>query len=141
MFLTELMRLVGTSEFTFHLSTKGENLVLLVIPKGEAPDAKDAVAQAHVALAMPLRIEVPNTPDAERIILEQMGEYMAQRKQVHSNLDILNKVISESTKAIKQETKNKESAQSKPTDADAPKSTDTNETPEAGVSKRKNLDL
>ena len=108
MFTQALLNQIGTDKLSFQLERKDNKMVFTVLPQDKAPEATGAAATAHAALAMPLRIIVENEPDVDQAILSEVQAYMAQRAELKTNLGILTRAMGEASKAVKQETKNKE---------------------------------
>jgi len=108
MFLSKLITMTAQAKLAFEIESKDGSIIFTVIPKQAAPEAEGVVAQAHVALAMPLRISVEDNDETDNKILSELGSYLMKRNSLQSNLDVLNKTMAEATKSVKQEVKEKE---------------------------------
>lgn len=110
MFIQRLIKVVASQKFSFQIEVSGDDIVFIVLPSGEAPKCEGVVAQAHAALAVPLRVIVTNDGEVDEAIMSQIESYMGQRQSLISNLDVINKAVAGATRAVKQESKDKDSA-------------------------------
>lgn len=124
MFIQSLILAVAKEKFTFQIESCGDDIIFTVMPSKSVPDCKGVIAQAHAALAVPLRVIVSNNDNADKTILTDIQSYMQQRKSLVSNLGIINKTIADATRALKQENKGKDTATSKPAEDTAEKTSD-----------------
>jgi len=108
MFVQSLILAVAKAKFTFQIESSGDDIIFTVIPSSNAPECEGAIAQAHAALAVPLRIIVKNNNDVDELILADIQGYMQQRTSLISNLDVINKAVADATRAVKQESKEKD---------------------------------
>ncbi len=110
MFIQSLILAVAKEKFTFQIESKENDIVFTVIPSKPAPECEGAIAQAHAALAVPLRVIVKNDNNVDESILFEIQGYMQQRKSLISNLDVINKAVADAKRAVKQESKDKNTA-------------------------------
>jgi len=107
MFIQSLILAVAKEKFTFQIESKGGDVIFTVMPSGKAPECEGVIAQAHAALAVPLRVIVHKDSSVDESILFEIQGYMQQRKSLTSNLDVINKVMADAKRAVKQESKDK----------------------------------
>lgn len=110
MFVQSLILAVAKEKFTFQIESSGDDIVFTVIPSTNAPECEGAIAKAHAALAVPLRVIVKNNEAVDESILADIQGYMQQRTSLISNLDVINKAVADATRAVKQESKEKDTA-------------------------------
>jgi len=108
MFVKSLIRAVAKAKFTFQIESSGDEIIFTVMPSISAPECEGAIAQAHAALAVPLRVIVKNDAAVDDSILADIQGYMKQRASLISNLDVINKAVADATRAVKQENKEKD---------------------------------
>jgi len=108
MFVQSLILAVAKAKFTFQIESSGDDIIFTVMPSTNAPECEGAIAQAHAALAVPLRIIVKNNEAVDELVLADIQGYMKQRTSLTSNLDVINKVVADATRAVKQESKEKD---------------------------------
>jgi len=108
MFVQSLILAVAKSKFTFQVESSGDDIIFTVMPSTNAPECEGAIAKAHAALAVPLRVIVPNNDAVDESILADIQGYMKQRTSLISNLDVINKAVADATRAVKQESKEKD---------------------------------
>jgi len=109
MFIQKLMLVTGQSKLSFEIESKESGLIFTAIPQQTVPESSGAVAAAHAALAMPLRVTIENSEDADNQIIAELDSYQSKRNLLQSNLDVLNKVLADATKSVKQEANEKDS--------------------------------
>lgn len=107
MFIQRLILAVASTKFTFQIDSNEDDIIFTVIPTTTAPECEGAIAQAHAALAVPLRVAVSKADAVDESILADIQGYMKQRHSLHSNLDVVNKAVADATRAVKQESKEK----------------------------------
>jgi len=110
MFVQSLILAVAKAKFTFQIESSGDDIIFTVMPSTNAPECEGAIAQAHAALAVPLRVIVKNSEAVDESILADIQDYMKQRTSLISNLDVINKAVADATRAVKQESKEKDTA-------------------------------
>jgi PRTRC genetic system protein E len=110
MFVQSLILAVAKAKFTFQIESSGDDIIFTVMPSTNAPECEGVIAQAHAALAVPLRVIVKNNNDVDESILADIQGYMQQRTSLISNLDVINKAVADATRAVKQESKEKHTA-------------------------------
>ena len=110
MFVQSLILAVAKAKFTFQIESNGDDIIFTVIPSTNVPECEGAIAQAHAALAVPLRVIVKNNESVDESILADIQGYMQQRTSLISNLDVINKTVVDATRAVKQESKEKDTA-------------------------------
>jgi len=110
MFVQSLILAVAKAKFTFQVESRGDENIFTVMPSTSAPECEGAIAQAHAALAVPLRVIVKNSEAVDESILADIQGYMKQRTSLISNLDVINKAVADATRAVKQESKEKDTA-------------------------------
>jgi len=110
MFVQSLILAVAKAKFTFQVESRGDEIIFTVMPSTSAPECEGAIAQAHAALAVPLRVIVKNSEAVDESILADIQSYMKQRTSLISNLDVINKAVADATRAVKQESKEKDTA-------------------------------
>jgi len=110
MFVQSLILAVAKAKFTFQIESCGDEIIFTVMPSTSAPECEGAIAQAHAALAVPLRVIVKNSEAVDESILADIQGYMKQRTSLISNLDVINKAVADATRAVKQESKEKDTA-------------------------------
>ena len=110
MFIQSLILAVAKAKFTFQIESSVDDIIFTVMPSANAPECEGAIAQAHAALAVPLRVIVKNNEAVDESILADIQSYMKQRTSLTSNIDVINKVVADATRAVKQESKEKDTA-------------------------------
>lgn len=107
MFIQSLILAVANQKFTFQVETNNGDIIFTVIPVQAVPECSGAVAQAHAALSVPLRLTVKDTNNVDESILSELQEYMKSRNTLSSNLKGITKNVAEASRAVKQEVKDK----------------------------------
>jgi len=109
MFINQLSQCIANKKFSFQVEEKAGQIFFTVIPQHTVPECEGEIAQAHAALAVPLRLVINNDDATDENILTEINRYMSSRTSLQSNLAVITNATATATRAVKQSSKDDDS--------------------------------